>query len=226
MTPATHKQLPYDPVRSFTPVALMGRGPVMIGAFYGAPFNSLKDVIAVARARPGTLQYASSSAGGLTHFAGELLGLMSGAKLAIVAYKGGAPAITDVIAGHVPLLINTLAPVVPHVRSGRLRMLGVGSAQRTAVLPDAPTIAEQGVAGYEASIWWGMAALSNTPPAIVNKLNADLSTIVREPDTVKWLISQAADPLTATPGAFAKMIEADLAKWSKVAKEAGLALQP
>ena len=222
MTPATHKKLPYDPIRSFTPIALMGTGPVMIGSFPGAPFNSLKDVVAAGKAKPGALQYASSSAGGLTHFAGELFNLMTGARLSIVAYKGGTPAITDVIAGHVPLLINTLAPVVPHVRSGRLRMLGVGSAQRTATLPDAPTIAEQGVPGYEASIWWGMVGPAGLPRAVVAKLNAEISAIVREPETVKWLTSQAADPLTATPDAFAAMIAADLAKWSKVAREAGL----
>ena len=134
MTPATHKKLPYDPIRSFTPIALMGTGPVMIGSFPGAPFNRLKDVVAAGKAKPGALQYASSSAGGLTHFAGELFNLMTGARLSIVAYKGGTPAITDVIAGHVPLLINTLAPVVPHVRSGRLRMLGVGSAHGEFVL--------------------------------------------------------------------------------------------
>ena len=222
MTPATHKKLPYDPVRSFTPIALMGTGPVMIGSFPGASFNSLKDVVTASKAKPGALQYASSSAGGLTHFAGELFNLMTGARLSIVAYKGGTPAITDVIAGHVPLLINTLAPVVPHVRSGRLRMLGVGSAQRTATLPDAPTIAEQGVPGYEASIWWGMVGPAGLPRAVVAKLNAEISAIVREPETIKWLTSQAADPLTATPDAFAAMIAADLAKWSKVAREAGL----
>ena len=222
MTPATHKKLPYDPIRSFTPIALMGTGPVMIGSFPGAPFNSLKDVVTAGKAKPGALQYASSSAGGLTHFAGELFNLMTGARLSIVAYKGGTPAITDVIAGHVPLLINTLAPVVPHVRSGRLRMLGVGSAQRTATLPDAPTIAEQGVPGYEASIWWGMVGAAGMPRAVVAKLNAEISAIVREPETIKWLTSQAADPLTATPEAFAAMIAADLAKWGKVAREAGL----
>ena len=121
-----------------------------------------------------------------------------------------------------PLLINTLATVMPHVRSGRLRMLGVGSAQRTATLPDAPTIAEQGVPGYEASIWWGMVGPAGLPRAVVAKLNAEINAIVREPETIKWLTSQAADPLTATPDAFAAMIAADLAKWSKVAREAGL----
>ena len=222
MTPATHKKLPYDPVRSFTPIALMGTGPVMIGSFPGAPFTNLKDVIAAAKVKQGALQYASSSAGGLTHFAGELFNLMSGAKLSIVAYKGGTPAITDVMAGHVPLLINTLATVVPHIRSGRLRLLGVGSAQRTAALPDAPTVAEQGLPGYEASIWWGMVAPTGLSNTIVTRLNAEITAIMRDPDTVKWLTSQAADSLTGTPGEFTHKIAADLAKWRKVAREAGM----
>ena len=144
MTPATHKKLPYDPVKSLTPVALIGTGPVMIAAWPGLPVNSLKELITLAKAKPGQLHYASSSAGGVTHFAGELFNLMAGVKIVHVAYKGGAPAITDAMAGHVPLLINTLFPVLPHVRSGRLKILGVSSAKRTAVLPEAPTIAEAG----------------------------------------------------------------------------------
>ncbi len=226
MTPATHKKLPYDPVRSFAPIALTGTGPVMIGSFPGAPFSNLKDVVAAGKAKPGVLQYASSSAGGLTHFAGELFNQMTGAKLSIVAYKGGTPAITDVMAGHVPLLINTLATVVPHVRSGRLRLLGVGSAQRTAALPDAPTVAEQGLPGYEASIWWGMVGPAGLPRDIVARLNAEITGIMRDPETVKWLTSQAADSLTGTPSEFAHKITADMAKWSKVAREAGLTPTP
>lgn len=226
MTPATHKKLPYDPLRSFTPVALIGTGPVMIGAFPGAQIHSLKDLIALSKTKPGGVQYASSSAGGLTHFAGELFNLMTGAKLAIVAYKGGTPAINDVIAGHVPVLINTLAVVLPHARSGRLRILGVGSAQRTAALPDTPTVAESGVPGYEASIWWGLLGPAGLPRGIVERLNAEIGAIVREPDTVKWFTAQAADPLTATPAAFERMISADIAKWRKVADAAGLSVHP
>ncbi len=222
MTPATQKKLSYDPVRSFTPVALIGTAPVMIATFPPAQINTLKELIALAKAKPGQIQYASSSAGGLTHFAGELFNLMAGVKLAIVPYKGGAPAITDVIAGHVPVLINTLPPVLPHVRSGRLKILGVSSAKRTAALPDVPTIAEAGVPGYEASIWWGVLGPAGLPRDIVNKINAEISAIVREPETIKWFTSQAADPLTATPEAFSKMIAADIAKWNKVAKEAGI----
>jgi tripartite-type tricarboxylate transporter receptor subunit TctC len=225
MTPATHKKLPYDPVRSFMPVALMGAGPVMIGGFPGAPFTTLKEVIALAKAKPGALHYASSSMGGLTQFAGELFNVMTGAKIAIVAYKGGAPAITDVLAGHVPLLVNVLAPVVPHVKSGRLRLLGVGSARRMALLPDAPTIAEQGVPGYEASTWWGMLAPAGLPRSLTERLNADVNAILYEPETGKWLHTQAAEALTGTPADFAARIAADIVKWRNVAREAGISIQ-
>ncbi len=222
MTPATQKKLPYDAVKSFTPVALIGSAPVTIAVFPPSQINTLKELVAQAKARPGQIQYASSSAGGLTHFAGELFNLMAGVKLVIVPYKGGTPAITDVIAGHVPVLINTLPPVLPHARSGRLRILGVSSAKRTAALPEAPTIAEAGVPGYEASIWWGLLGPAGLPRDIVNKINVEIGAIVREPETVKWFTSQAADPLMATPDEFARMMAADIVKWNRVANEAGI----
>ena len=225
MTPATHNKLPYDPLRSFTPVALIGTGPVMIGTYPGLQVSSLKDLIALAKAKPGELHYASSSAGGVTHFAGELFNMMAGVKIVHVAYKGGTPAITDVIAGHVPVLVNTLAAVLPHVRSGRLKILGVGSATRTAALPEAPTVAEAGVPGYEASIWWGTVGPAGLPRGIAARMNAEIGAIVREPESVKWFTAQAADPLAATPDEFGKIIAADMIKWGKVAKEAGLSVQ-
>ncbi|MCC6531057.1 MAG: tripartite tricarboxylate transporter substrate binding protein [Burkholderiales bacterium] len=225
MTPATHKKLPYDPVRSFTPVALIGTGPVMVATFPGLQLSSLKDLITLARAKPGALHYASSSAGGVTQFAGELFNMMAGTKLVHVAYKGGGPAIADVVGGHVPVLVNTLAPVLPHVRAGRLKIHGVGSARRTAVLPEVPTIAEAGVPGYEASIWWGILGPAKLPRPIAARINAQVSSIVREAESVKWFAAQAADPLTATPEEFGQIIAADLTKWAEVAKKAGLSVQ-
>ena len=222
MTPATQRKLPYDPVKSFTPIALIGTAPVAFASYPPSPIQTLKELIALAKARPGQIQYASSSAGGLTHFAGELFNLLAGVKMVIVPYKGGTPAITDVIAGHVPVLINTLPPLLPHVQSGRLKMLGISSAKRTAALPDAPTIAEAGLPGYEASIWWGMLGPAGLPPNITNKINAEVGAIVREAESVKWFTSQASDALTATPDAFGKLIAADIAKWQKVAKDAGI----
>jgi tripartite-type tricarboxylate transporter receptor subunit TctC len=222
MTPATQRKLPYDPLQSFSPVALIGTAPVAISSYPPSQIHTLKELIAQAKAKPGQIHYASSSAGGLTHFAGELFNLMAGVKMTMVPYKGGAPAITDVIAGHVPVLINTLTPLLPHARSGRLKILGVSGAKRTAALPEAPTVAEAGVPGYEASIWWGMLGPAGLKRDIVTRLNQEIGAIVRDAQSVGWLTSHAADPLTATPDEFAKLMISDISKWKKVAREAGM----
>jgi tripartite-type tricarboxylate transporter receptor subunit TctC len=222
MTPATQRKLPYDPLKSFAAVALIGTAPVAISSYPPSQLHTLKDLIAQAKIRPGQIQYASSSAGGLTHFAGELFNLMAGVKMTMVPYKGGAPAITDVIAGHVPVLINTLTPLLPHARSGRLKILGVSGTQRTAAMPDVPTVTEAGVPGYEASIWWGVLGPAGLPREIQNKLNQEINAIVRDAESVRWLTSHAADPLIATPEEFAKRMVGDISKWHKVAREAGI----
>jgi tripartite-type tricarboxylate transporter receptor subunit TctC len=224
MTPATQRRLPYDPLKSFTAVALIGTAPVAIASYPPSQIHTLKELIAQAKTKPGQIQYASSSAVGLTHFAGELFNLMASVKMTMVPYKGGAPAITDVIAGHVPVLFNTLTPLLPHARSGRLKILGVSGGQRTAILPEAPTVTEAGVAGYEASIWWGMLGPAGMSRDIVSKLNQEIGAIVRETESVKWFTSQAADPLSATPAEFAKWMANDISKWQKVAREAGISV--
>ena len=132
---------------------------------------------------------------------------------------------TAVISGHVPVLVNTLFSALPHVRSGRLKALGVSSAKRASILPDMPTIAEAGVPGYEASIWWGMLGPAGMPRDIVTKINSEIGAILRDPETVKWFTLQAADPVTATPDDFRRLIAADITKWIKVAKEAGISIQ-
>ncbi|MEN3355349.1 MAG: hypothetical protein V7640_3507, partial [Betaproteobacteria bacterium] len=198
MTPATHKKLPYDPLKSLTPISLIATGPNTIATWPGLHVNSVKDLIALAKAKPGQLHYASSSAGGVTNFAGELFKLMAGVDIVHVTYKGGGPAMTDVMSGHVAVLVNTLLAVLPLARSGRLKVLGVTSAKRTAILPDIPTIAEAGVPGYEASIWWGVLGPAGMSRELVTKINSEIGAILGEPESVKWLTLQAADPLTAT----------------------------
>jgi tripartite-type tricarboxylate transporter receptor subunit TctC len=225
MTPATHKKLPYDPLKSLIPIALIATGPNTIATWPGLQVNSVKDLIALAKAKPGQLHYASSSAGGVTNFAGELFKLMAGVDIVHVTYKGGGPAMIDVMSGHVPMLVNTLLPVLPLARSGRLKVLAVTSAKRTAILPEVPTIAEAGVPGYEASIWWGLLGPAGMPRDIVTKINSEIGAILRDGETVKWFTLQAADPMTATPDDFRRLIATDISKWSKVAKEAGISIQ-
>jgi len=146
----------------------------------------------------------------------RLLGVSSAKRTAALPE---APTVGEAL---VPVLINTLPPLLPYVRSGRLRLLGVSSAKRTAALPEAPTVAEAGVTGYEAGIWWGLMGPAGVPPGIVGKLNAEVGAIVREPDSVKWFTAQASDPASSAPDEFSKLIVADVAKWRKVAKSAGI----
>ena len=222
---STAQSYPTKPIRLIVPFP-PGGGNDIVGRYLGQKLTPrlgqqiVIDNRAGADAIIGTQLAANAVADGYT-----LLNLMAGVKIMHVAYKGGGPAITDVMAGHVPVLVNTLAPVLPHIRSGRLKILGVGSAHRTAVLPETPTIAEAGVAGFEASVWWGMLGPAGMPRNIVSKLNLEVGAVVREAESVKWFTLQAADPLSATPEEFAKRIAADIGKWNRIAKEAGISVQ-
>lgn len=222
MVPATGRKLPYDPVKSLAPVALIGTGPNLFATWPGLPVNSIKDLIAMAKAKPGHLRYASSSTGGNHHFAAELFKIMAGVNIMQVPYKGGGPAMIDVMAGNVEVAVATLISAIPHVRSNRLRALGVSSLNRSAILPDVPTVHEAGVPGYEGSIWWGILGPTGMPVGVVNKLNTEVGAILRESDTIKSLEAQAAEPTIATPDEFRKHIAGNIAKWSRVAKESGI----
>ena len=224
MTPATQKKLSYDPVRSFTPVALIGTAPVMIATFPPAQINTLKELIALAKAKPGQIQYASSSAGGLTHFAGELFNLMAGVKLAIVPYKGGAPAITDAIAGQVSMTFSNQPTALPHVKTGKLRGIAVTSIKRSSAAPELPTIDESGIKGFDVSSWVGVNAPANLPREIVSRLNAEIVKGMSSPAGRERLNQLAFDPVLSTPDQYAAHIKAEVAKWAQVAKTAGAKL--
>jgi len=224
MNPAIHK-LPYDPLKSLAPVSLIGTGPNLIAVTAALPVNSVKELIALARAKPGQLRYASSGIGGFNHFGGELFKSMAGIDIVHVPYKGGGPAMIDVISGQVEVLVSTLIQALPHVRSGKLKPLGVGGARRTPALPQVPTIAEAGLPGYDGSIWWGILGPAGMPAAIVARLNSEIGAILRDPETAKRLSAEAAEPMIASPETFGKLIAADIAKWGKVAKQAGITAQ-
>ncbi|MDP1674576.1 MAG: tripartite tricarboxylate transporter substrate binding protein [Burkholderiales bacterium] len=222
MVPATGKKLPYDPIKSFVPVASIGTGPNLFAVWPGLPVHSIKELIAMSKANPGKLRYASSSTGGNHHFAAELFKIMAGVDIMQIPYKGGGPAMVDVMAGNVEIAVATLISAIPHVRSNRLRPLGVSSLKRSSIMPDVPTISEAGVPGYEGSIWWGIVGPAGIPVGIVNKLNAEVGAILREPDTTKWLEAQAAEPTISSPEEFRKHINSQISKWTKVAKESGI----
>jgi len=223
MNAALHK-LPYDPVTSFAPVAQIGIGPSVLATTPSLPVNSVKQLIALARARPGRLNYASAGIGGVNHFSGELFKLATRTDIVHVPYKGGTPAMTDVMAGQVEILFNALTSALTHIRSGKLKPLGVGSLQRTPALPDTPAIAET-VPGYESVIWWGIQGPAGVAPAIVARLNSEIGAILSEPEAVKRLEADAAQPVIVTAEAFARLIANDVAKWTKVAKAAGIKAQ-
>lgn len=219
MNPAIH-QVPYDPLKSFTPISLLGSGPNLLATTPALPVKSIKELVALAKARPGQLNYAGT--GGFNQFGGELFKLMTGIDMVHVPYKGSAPAIVDVMSGQVEVIVNALMPLLPHVRSGRLKALGVGAAKRAAVLPDVPTIAEAGVPGYDGSVWWGILGPAQMPAAIVTRLNSEIRLILRDPETAKRLAAEAAEPIIAGPETFQALIANDIAKWAKVAKTAGI----
>jgi len=221
MNPAIHK-LPYDPLKSLVPVSLIAGGGNVIAVHPNMPVNSIKELIALAKGKPGLVRYASSGIGGFNHFGGELFNHMAGIKMLHIPYKGGGPAMLDVITGQVEVSVGTLIQTLPHIRSGKLKALGVGSQKRSPVLPNVPTISEAGVPGYDGRVWWGILAPAGVPEPIILKLNGTIAEILREPEMVKRLASEAAEPIIDTPVAFGKRIASDIQKWTRIAKQAGI----
>ena len=221
MNPAVHK-LPYDPIKSLQPVAQIATGGNVIATHPTFPAKTVKDLIALAKAKPGQIRYATSGIGGFNHFGGELFNVMAGIKLAHIPYKGGGPAMIDVMSGQVEVLLSTLIQVLPHVRTGKLKALGIGTAKRFPLLPDVPTVSESGLPGYDVAVWWGVLAPAGVPGAIVTRLNTEIGAILRDPEMAKRLIAEAAEPVIDTPEAFGKLIVNEIAKWSRIAKQAGI----
>lgn len=220
MNPAIHK-VPYDPVKSFTPVAQIASGPNVISSHPSFPAKTVKELIALARAKPGELRYATSGIGGVNHFHGELFNQMAKVKLTHIPYKGGGPSMLDVMTGQVEVVFGTLIQALPHIRSGRLKPLGVGSLKRSPLLPQVPAIAEI-VPGFDGSIWWGVLAPAGAPGPIVNKLNGDINAILRDPEMAKRLTAEAAEPVITTPEAFGNLVVSNIEKWGRIAKQAGI----
>ena len=219
--PSLYK-LRFDPEKSFAPVAMLGNGPNALTVFPKLPVNSVKDLIALAKSKPGQLNYATAGVGTFQHLSSELFRILAGVNMVHVPFKGGGPAMADVIAGNTQICIGSLIQVIPHITSGRIKVLAIGGAKRNAALPNVPTIAEAGVPGYEASNWWGVLAPAGTPPAVVKRLNTEISEIMRSPDMQKRFESQGAETATMTPAELGKYIKTETAKWSKVVKQAGI----
>jgi tripartite-type tricarboxylate transporter receptor subunit TctC len=215
-------KLPYDPIRSFIPVAILGSGPNMLLVNPGLPVNSVKELIALAKQKPGEIPWASGGIGGSQHLAGELFRLETGVNMLHVPFKGAGPAMIDVVGGHTKVAFSALIAAAPHIRSGKLRALGTGGTTRSAVLPDVPTIAEAGVPGYEAVNWWGIVAPAGTPAAIVEKLHKEISTAQDSPEVQKQFASEGSEIVRMSSADFGAFMVKEMSKWERVVKEGGI----
>ena len=211
-------KLPYDHAKAFTPVASFGSGTNVLAVNPELPVHSVKELIALAKQKPGELQYASAGIGSFQHLGGELFKLMAGVDIVHVPFRGGGPAMIDVMGGHTKIIFSSLIQTTPHVKAGQLRALGTGGAKRNPVLPDVPTIGET-VPGYEANNWWGMLAPAGTPPAIVEKLNKAVSAALDAPELRQQFEKEGASVVKMTPAEFGAYIESETAKWGRVVQQ-------
>ena len=212
---------PYDPIRDFAPISLAVLVPNILVAHPSVPAQSLKELIQLARAKPGQLSYASPGVGTNSLIAGELLNRAAGIRLMHVPYKGGGPALTDLLGGHVQLMFGGISTSLPMVRTGKLRALGVTSLKRVGAAPDIPTLSESGLQGYEIVQWFGVLAPVGTPRPIIGKLNGEIVKAIASPDLAERYSKQGLEPISNTPAEFAAHMKAELAKWSRLAREAG-----
>jgi len=220
--PFFQSNVPYDPVRDFSPVTLVDRAPTVLVVNPALPVTSVQQLIALAKARPGELNYAAGSTGAPPHLSAELFKSMAAVNIVRINYKGTGPAVTDLIAGQVQLMFATSGAVSGHIKSGRLRALAVTSAQPSPLAPDLPTVAAAGVAGYEAESTHGVLVRAGTPEFIVGKLNQEIVRVLGNRDLQAKLLAAGVEPVGSTPAQFAQVMRADMAKWGKLIKERGI----
>ena len=220
--PGLVRNLPYDTEKDFAAVSLLATSPSVLVVHPSIPVRSVKEMIAFAKAKPGQLSYSSSGAGTTGHMAMELLKQMAAIDMVAVHYKGGGPALIDLIAGRVSPGFATILSAAPHIEGGRLRALAVSTPKRSSALPDLPTVAEAGVPGYEFTGWWGVVVPARTPHAVISTLNGELVKILAQPDVRERLVREGADPASTTPEAFTAYMRSEVAKWSKVIKTANI----
>ena len=221
LTPIMLSKVPYDPVKDFTPVAMLVMSPQVLVAHPSVSANSVAEVVALAKAKPGALNFASVGTGTSPHLGGELLQSLAGIKLVHVPYKGTAPAMTDLISGQVHLMFTSMPTVLAHVKAGRLKLLGTGGAKRSAVIPDTPPIAET-VPGFGLVTWYSVFAPARTSPAIVTRLNTEIAKVLADPESRDRLAAQGLEPTTMTPEELGRYSREELARWEKVIRAAGI----
>ena len=222
IVPGLYAKLPYDALRDFQPVTQITGVPVALVIHPAVPANSVRELVALAKARPGGLNFGSGGVGTPVHMAGELLKLAAHIDIVHIPYKGAGPAFTDLLGGHFQLMFPTLQSAVPHIKSGRLRLLALTSEKRSPAFPDVPVMEEAGVPGVVAEAWFGIHAPKATPPAIVARLHADAVGTLQDPVVKQRFATEGADAVGSSPQQFAKFVAGEIAKWTKVVKDAGI----
>jgi tripartite-type tricarboxylate transporter receptor subunit TctC len=221
INPSLYSKMPYDHIKDFAPVVLVAGVPNVHEVTPSLPVNSVADLIKLAKEKPGQLNFASSGNGTSIHLSGELFKSMAGVNMTHIPYKGSAPALADLVGGQVQLMFDNLPSSLPQIKAGKLRAIAVTSAQRAPALPNIPTIAESGLPGYEASSWFGIVAPARTPPAVIDRINAEVNQWLRAPETNEKLLAQGAIAAGGSPEQFAAHIRAETEKWAKVVKASG-----
>jgi tripartite-type tricarboxylate transporter receptor subunit TctC len=224
VNPNLNPNLPYDAVKDFAPISLIASAPLLLAVHPSVPSKTVGELIQLAKAKPGQLNFASNGKGSSSHLAAEMFMMMTGTKMEHVPYKGLAPALNDLLSGRVQLMFSSTVAILPHIKAGKLRPLGITGAKRSPALPDIPTIAEAGVPGYVTASWYGVLAPAGTAKPIIDRLAHEISRIVQLPEVRERLSSEGAEPVGSTPAQFAAHIKAELARWAKVVKQAKLTM--
>jgi tripartite-type tricarboxylate transporter receptor subunit TctC len=222
INPSIHPKMPYDTVRDFAPVSLAVTLPNVLVTHPSLPVKTVRELIVFARSRPGQLNYGSAGVGSSLHLSMELFLSMTKLRMVHIPYKGSAPALVDMLAGQIVVMTGTMITVIPHIRGGRLRALGVTSATRSQVAPDVPSIAEAGVPGYESVQWYGVLAPAGTPREVITRIHEGVVRALQDAIVRKRFLDDGVEPVGSSPEEFAALIRADMAKWAKVVKDAGI----
>jgi tripartite-type tricarboxylate transporter receptor subunit TctC len=217
--------LPYDPLKSFAPISMLVAAPNVVTVNPGLPVNNIKELVALARQKPGELQYASSGVGTFLHLAGELFKITAGVDILHIPFRGAGPALIDVVGGHTHAAFGSVTSSIGHIRAGKLKPLGVGGVTRSPTLPDVPTVVEAGVPGYEAANWIGLVATGGTPEPIVQRLHKEISEIMASPEVQKLFAAEGADIVPMSPAQFSAYSADEIVKWGRVVKQAGIKAQ-
>ena len=224
INPNLRRNLPYDPVRDFDAVSLIASAPLLVVVHPALPVKSIRELVTLAKAKPGQVNFASNGAGGSSHLAVELFKMMTGTNMLHVPYKGLSLALTDLLSGEVQVMFSSAVAMLPQVKAGRLRAIAMTGAERSPAIPDIPTVAEAGVPGYETGSWYGVVAPAGTPQTAISRLNQEIVHFVRAPETIERMNAEAVIPVGSSPAEFSNHIKKELARWAQVIKQAGIRL--